>query len=82
MLVTFDVCDVSALKPVAALMPALDARAACHALLGGGDNHNGARVEQVGAFSPDARVVVVNSRHALAQAAHDAFYAHVPLVLT
>lgn len=90
MAITFAVSEVDRPKE---LMPALDRAEAIPGLLGGGRRAArersdtwaaSPRVERrIEAFSrSDARLVCANDAHGLAQAAHDAFYLHHPLVLS
>ncbi len=73
MSITFAVADVEAPK---GMMHALDRASAIPSLLGAG----GRRIE---AFSRGTgKLVSATDAHALAQAAHDAFYLHHPLVLS
>jgi hypothetical protein len=88
MSITFAVSTVD--KPQG-LMPALNRAAAIPSLLGG-DRAPRSRYawgppppppRRIEAFSSsNARLVCANNAHALAQAAHDAFYLHHPLVLS
>ena len=89
MSITFTVSDV---EPSPNLMTALDRASAIPRLLGGGERAARPpwsaravtapprRIE--GFSSSDARLVCASDAHALAQAAHDAFYRHHPLVLS
>jgi hypothetical protein len=84
MSITFDVSDVA---PPDRFLEVLDRAVAIPSLLGGGDapkepwRKPPAR-RRIEAYSPsDAPLVCANDAHALAQAAHDAFYLHHPLVL-
>jgi hypothetical protein len=89
MSITFAVSDVAPSKD---FMDALDRSKAIPSLLGGGER-TAARpwampeapppLRRIEAFSSsNARLVCANDVHGLAQAAHEAFYLHYPLVLS
>jgi len=87
--ITFRVSDV--VEP-AKTLNALDRKTALHAMLGAGSRAERrrfdweppapprTRVEAL--YESDADLVVSNDAHALAQAAHEAFYGHYPLAIT
>lgn len=87
--ITFPVSDVS---PAAKRFPLLDRASALPGLLGAGERVERsrrhweppapprARVEAL--YSSHARLVTANDSNAFAQAAHDAFYSHLPLAIT
>jgi hypothetical protein len=86
MSITFAVSDVERPKQ---LLPVLDRSKAIPSLLGGGDRSERRRgappppPRRIEAFSPSsAPLVAATDAHALAQAAHDAFYGHHPLALS
>lgn len=91
MSITFNVSDVQPSRNHI-YMDALDRARAIPSLLGGGERAPRqpwrtqavmAPSRRIEAFSSsDARLVCANDAHALAQAAHDAFYRHHPLVLS